>query len=78
MFPKLDLQIGTMRIDQEIENAIHGIAVHLHERSRKSSALSQIHQAMHETHPSAQCRYTASKRRPGITISKVNGTHAAL
>ncbi len=78
MFPKLDVQIGTICVDQNIKDAIHGVAVHLHQWSGKSPALSDIHQAMHNTNPPPQRRQPAPHRRAPVDTGEMNGADAAL
>jgi len=55
MVRELDVQIRTTRIEQDFEDAIHGIAVYLHPRARKWSVLNQIEQAIHEARARTRC-----------------------
>jgi len=78
MIRELDVQIRTMRIDQNAEDTIHGVVMHLHVWTQKWSAPNQVYQAIHEMYALTQYLYaTRARRWPGIAIGEMNGANAS-
>src|SRR5579862_3439998 len=59
---EFQVQVRAPMLKENIENAIHGIAVHLHRRLGERLALHGIDQPVHQTRSSPHGKYDASKR----------------
>jgi len=78
MSGELDVHIGTMLIDQNIEDAIHRIAIHLHWWCRKRQVPSQIKYSAHEAYTLTQCHYSTLKCCAVIAIVEMDSAHTAF
>lgn len=65
-------------LEEDIENAIHRIAVHLHRRLGEGLALHGIDQSMHETRSSTHGEHGSTERRVRVGKRQVDGADAAF
>lgn len=65
-------------LEENIENAIHRIAVHLHRRLGEGLALHGIDQSMHETRSSTHGEHGSTERRVRVGKRQVDGADAAF